>query len=110
MNKPPFEKTEIQSKLKEESDMVREAQKGDTNYILQLTIGYLGYFLIGFMALRALLIQDDTEGFNALVLGLLLLVSYVQFLEKKHETPKYSGYIKLALIIVFLISGFILFY
>ncbi|RDW17670.1 hypothetical protein [Oceanobacillus chungangensis] len=79
-------------------------------HILQFTMGYLGYFLIVFMALRALLTKDDTVGFIILFVGSFLLVDYVQFLEKKHETPKYSGYIKLILVIVFLLSGFTMFF
>lgn len=78
-------------------------------HILQFTMGYLGYFLIGFMALRALLIQDMV-GFTVLVIGTLLLVNYVHFLEKNHGKPKYSGYIKSILIMVFLISGSTMFY
>lgn len=77
---------------------------------IQLTMGYLGYFIIGFMALRAMFIQDDKVGFVILSVGLLLLINYVAFLEKKNGTPKYSGYIKLVLIVVFLISGFVMLY
>ncbi|WP_010530584.1 hypothetical protein [Lentibacillus jeotgali] len=77
-------------------------------HILQFTLGYLGYFLIVFMALRALLIQNDTIGFTILVVGSFLLVNYLHYLEKKHETPRYSGYIKVILVIAFLISGLIM--
>lgn len=77
-------------------------------HVLQFTMGYLGYFLLGFMALRSLLIQDDNVGFATSIVGLLLLVNYIAFLEKNHGTPKYSGYIKLILIVVFFASGFTL--
>ncbi|GAA0445246.1 MAG: hypothetical protein ACQEWU_20310 [Bacillota bacterium] len=77
-------------------------------HILQYTMGHLGYFIIGYMALRVMIIQDDKVGFTILVVGSFLLVGYVQFLEKRHGTPKYSGYIKLILVIVFLISSFIM--
>ena len=76
----------------------------------QFTVGYLGYFLIGLMALRALLTQDDMVGSIALFVGLTLLVSYLHFLERKQEKPKYSGYIKVIVIILFFISGMILFF
>ncbi|RLL47076.1 hypothetical protein D8M04_07775 [Oceanobacillus piezotolerans] len=72
--------------------------------VIQFTLGYIGYLLIGFFALRALLLQDDKVGFTILVIGLTLLITYVSMLEKKHGTPKYGGYIKLVLIIVFIIS------
>ncbi|MFS0644040.1 hypothetical protein [Siminovitchia sp. 179-K 8D1 HS] len=42
-------------------------------HILGFTVGYIGYFLIGFMALRALFIQDDMAGFIVLVAGLTYL-------------------------------------
>jgi peptidoglycan/LPS O-acetylase OafA/YrhL len=79
-------------------------------HFIQFTLGYLGYFIIGFMALRAMLIQDDKGGFVVLSVGLLLLISYVAFLEKSHEKPKYSGYIKLILAAAFLISVFTMLY
>lgn len=79
-------------------------------HIFQFTVGYLGYFLIGFMALRALLTQDDMAGSISLFVGLTLLVSYVHYLERKQEKPKNSGYIKGIVMILFLISGIILFF
>lgn len=72
----------------------------------QFTIGYLGYFLIGYVTLRAVIVQDDTVGFIILTVGLLLLLNYVHILEKKHGMPKYGGYIKVILSIVFLILAF----
>lgn len=73
-------------------------------------MGYLGYFIIGFMALRAMLIQDDKVGFVLLSVGLLLLINYVAILEKRNGTPNYSGYIKLVLLVAFLILGFVMLY
>ena len=77
-------------------------------HVMQFTMGYFGYFLIGFMALRALLIQDDNVGFATSIVGILLLVNYITFLEKNHGTPKYSVYIKLILIVLFFASWFTL--
>ncbi|WP_453989787.1 hypothetical protein [Bacillus nitroreducens] len=75
-------------------------------YRVQYIMGYIGYFLLAFMALRAVIIQDDILGFIILTVGLLFLMNYLALLEKQHGTPKYSGYIKLILALALLISGF----
>ncbi len=80
----------------------------DGRNLIQFTMGYVGYFLMGFIALKTLFVYDDKAGFIILVVGLLLLVTYMQFLEKKRGSPKYSGYIKLILFIGFSISAFTL--
>ncbi|PIC98871.1 MULTISPECIES: hypothetical protein [unclassified Sporosarcina] len=73
---------------------------------IRFSLGYLGYFLIGFMALRALIVQEDKIGFVILIVGLTLLIDYVASFEKKYGTPKYSGYIKSILVVAFIFSGF----
>ncbi|WP_164669686.1 hypothetical protein [Virgibacillus doumboii] len=80
------------------------------NHILQFTMGYLGYYLIALMALQAMVIRDDMVGSIILFIGLFFLVNYTQFLEKKHEKPKYGGYIKLILVVAFFISMFVIFF
>lgn len=78
----------------------------DGKNLIQFTMGYVGYFLMGFIALKTLFVHDDKAGFIISVVGLLLLVTYMQFLEKKQGSPKYGGYIKLILFVVFSISVF----
>lgn len=78
-------------------------------HTIQFSLGYLGYFLIMFMALRAILIQNDQVSFVILVIGSFLLMNYGQSLEKRYGSPKYGGYIKLILVIAFLVSGLIVF-
>ena len=75
---------------------------------IRYTIGHLGYLLIGFMALRALFVQDDKIGFVILIVGLILLIDYVAYFEKKYGTPKYAGYIKSILFVAFVFSGFLI--
>ncbi|MGD7043087.1 hypothetical protein [Jeotgalibacillus proteolyticus] len=68
---------------------------------IQMIMGYMGYFLIGYMALRALLLQNDKIGFALLFIGMSLLISYVHSFEKKQGAPKYSAHIKFTLSLVF---------
>lgn len=49
---------------------------------LQSILGYIGYFLIGFIALRAIINKEDKIGFIILIIGLTLLINYVHSLEK----------------------------
>ncbi|WP_404407929.1 hypothetical protein [Jeotgalibacillus malaysiensis] len=53
---------------------------------IQMVMGYIGYFLIGYMALRALLLQNDKIGFALLFIGMSLLISYVHSFEKQQGT------------------------
>lgn len=76
--------------------------------LARFTVGYIGYFLIGFIAIRALS-QYDTVAFAVLSFGSLMLLGYVHALEKKHGAPKYGGYVKLALGIAFVFACFVLF-
>ncbi|AJD90246.1 hypothetical protein JMA_09290 [Jeotgalibacillus malaysiensis] len=71
---------------------------------IQMVMGYIGYFLIGYMALRALLVQDDRVGFALLFIGMSLLMSCVQFFEKKQGNPKYSVHIKVVLSLVLILT------
>ncbi|WP_404407925.1 hypothetical protein [Jeotgalibacillus malaysiensis] len=71
---------------------------------IQMIMGHIGYFLIGYMALRALLIQNDKIGFAILFIGVSLLINYVDSFEKKQGTPKYSAHIKITLSLVFILS------
>ncbi|CAM3850939.1 hypothetical protein [Alkalicoccus chagannorensis] len=70
---------------------------------VHFTLGHAGYFLIGFMAMRALA-AEDMQGFVMLNIGMLLLIIYVHFLERYLEKPKYSGSIKASLMALFLVS------
>ncbi|MDG5471277.1 hypothetical protein P6709_05920 [Jeotgalibacillus sp. ET6] len=71
---------------------------------IQMIMGHIGYFLIGYMALRALLLQNDKIGFALLFIGMNLLISYVHSFEKQQGTPKYSAHIKFTLSLVFMLS------
>lgn len=76
--------------------------------VIHLTIGYAGYFLIMFMALKAMIEENDPITFVLLFLGSLAMLNYIHVLEKQHEKPIQSGYIKVILAILFVISGFAL--
>ena len=76
-------------------------------HTINYTLGYLGYFLLVFIALRFILVQNDKTSFLLTVIGIFLLINYVSYFEKQNGTPKYSGYIKLTLFILFLFTGFI---
>lgn len=76
-------------------------------HTINYTLGYLGYFLLVFIALRFILVQNDKTSFLLTVIGIFLLINYVSYFEKQNGTPKYSGYIKLTLFIFFLFTGFI---
>ena len=67
------------------------------------TLGYLGYFMVGLIAVRAAL-QGDNFVFVMTSLGSLFLMIYVSLLEKRTATPKYAGYIKVALVLAFFVT------
>lgn len=69
-----------------------------------MVMGYIGYFLIGYMALKALLLQNDKIGFALLFIGMSLLISYVHSFEKQQGSPKYSAHIKFTLSLVLIFS------
>ncbi|MDW0110055.1 hypothetical protein [Sporosarcina aquimarina] len=52
---------------------------------IRFTFGYLGYFLIGLMAIRALIVQNDKIVFAILLVGSLLLIDYIASFEKNME-------------------------
>lgn len=77
-------------------------------HIINYTLGYIGSFLLAFIALRFIIVQNDETSFLLTMIGFLLLINYVSYFEKQNGTPKYSSYIKLTLIIIFLFTCFIL--
>ena len=77
-------------------------------FLVFYTLGYIGYFALGFIALRFLVVQRDITGYVITFIGLILLINYVSFIEKKIETPKYNGYVKVTLMVIFFISSFFL--
>ncbi|MBN8208983.1 hypothetical protein JI666_09525 [Bacillus sp. NTK071] len=77
-------------------------------HYIHYVCGYLGYFLLALVSIRFQMANDMT-GFILTWVGLMLLITYVEFMEKKSDKPKYSGYIKFGLSVVFLLTtlGFI---
>jgi len=67
------------------------------------TLGYLGYFMVGLIAVRAALLGDNFV-FVMTSLGSLFLMIYVSLLEKRTGTPKYAGYIKVSLVLAFFVT------
>ncbi|MDP4549584.1 hypothetical protein Q9251_01660 [Alkalihalobacillus macyae] len=66
--------------------------------------GYCGYFLLSLVSVR-FLIHDDMTGLIMCLIGLLLLITYVEFMEKKNGKPRYSGFIKIAISLVFILGS-----
>lgn len=66
--------------------------------------GYCGYFLLTLVSVRFLRVNDMT-GFSMSLIALLLLIIYVEFMEKKSGKPKYSGLITFVLSVVFLLAS-----
>ena len=68
---------------------------------LNYTIGYIGYFLMAYVSLRLLIADKDVTGYTLTTIGLLFIATFTTSMEKQIEAPKYAGYIKFVIIIVF---------